>query len=87
VIEYVKLAYRCKRSYWKNLRRFGIKAYDFRRVFESVYDNLRTHEIELLQGRVKEEIVSSYTRDIDNIVEKVLKKQEEILIKISYLNL
>jgi hypothetical protein len=83
-IKYVKIAYRCKRSYWKNIRRFGIKAYDFRRIFESIYDNLRTHEIELLQGRIKEEIVSSYTRDIDNIVEKVLKRQEEILSKIPY---
>ncbi|MEM0481195.1 MAG: hypothetical protein QXQ14_03400, partial [Candidatus Aenigmatarchaeota archaeon] len=78
-INYINKAYKSKKSYWKNIKIYGIKPYDFRRIFESLYDNLRTHEIELLQGRASEEIVANYTRDVDNLVLKVLNKQEEII--------
>jgi len=78
-IELIKFAYKSKLSYWKNLKQFKLKPYDFRRIFESIYDNLRSHEIELLQGRVNEELIVHYTRDLDSLVRKVSEKQREIL--------
>lgn len=81
-IEYIKIAYKSKLSYWKNLKKYNIKPYDFRRAFESFFDNLRSHEIDLLQGRVGKELIIHYTRDLENIVKKVSEKQREILEKI-----
>ncbi|MEM5830253.1 MAG: hypothetical protein QXL82_01960 [Candidatus Aenigmatarchaeota archaeon] len=78
-IPLIKLAYKCKLSYWKNLKKINLKPYDFRRAFESIYDNLRSHEIDLLQGRVSEELIINYTRDLENLAKKVNEKQKEIL--------
>lgn len=78
-IDFIRIAYKSKLSYWKNLKKYNIKPYDFRRTFESFFDNLRSHEIDLLQGRANEELVVHYTRDISSLVKKVSERQKEIL--------
>ncbi|MEM5801986.1 MAG: integrase [Candidatus Aenigmatarchaeota archaeon] len=75
----IKKAFRSKRSYWKNLKKYGLKPYDFRRIFESVYSNLRSHEVDLLQGRLSTELTIHYTRDISSIAERIFSTQEKIL--------
>ncbi|MEM0243442.1 MAG: hypothetical protein QXP52_03470 [Candidatus Aenigmatarchaeota archaeon] len=77
--ELLPIAYKSKISYWKNLKKYNLKPYDFRRIFESLFDNLRSHEIDLLQGRVREELIVHYTRDLESLVKKVSEKQREIL--------
>ncbi len=78
-ISLINKSYKNKRSYWKNLKKYGIKPYDFRRIFESIYTNLRSHEIDLIQGRLSTELTIHYTRDISSIAEKILDAQEKIL--------
>lgn len=75
----IKESYNDKRTYWKNAKKYGIKPYDFRRIFESIYSNLRSHEVDLLQGRLTTELTIHYTRDISSIAEKVFDTQEKTL--------
>ena len=81
-LKFVKIAYKCEKSYWKNISQIGIQPYVFRRLFETLYSNLRSHEIDLLQGRMKSELILHYTRDINSIALRILKKQEEIMKEI-----
>lgn len=81
-LKFVKEAYRSEKSYWKNIKEYGIRPYDFRRVFESLYDNLRSHEIDLLQGRLGTELTVHYTRDMESLAQRVLSVQEKILKEI-----
>ena len=78
----LKLCYKDKKSYWKGLKKHGIKSYDFRRIFESLYSNLRSHEIDLLQGRTTTELTLHYTRDIENIASKILPVQQKLIEKL-----
>jgi hypothetical protein len=78
-IPLINKAYRNKRSYWKNLRKYGLRPYDFRRIFESLYSNLRSHEVDLLQGRLGTELTIHYTRDLSSLAKKVLNIQDGIL--------
>jgi len=78
-LKFLPKAYRNEKSYWKNLKKYGIKAYDFRRVFESVYPELRSHEIDLLQGRTTTELTVHYTRDIEAIASKILPVQKNLI--------
>lgn len=80
-IKFIQIAYKSKKSYWKNIAKIGIKPYVFRRLFESIYSELRSHEIDLLQGRLSSELVVHYTRDIESLVSKISKMQEKILKK------
>ncbi len=75
----LKDAYMDKRSYWNNIKKYGVKPYDFRRMFESLYGNLRSHEVDLLQGRLTTELTIHYTRDMSSIAGKVLSTQEGLL--------
>ena len=78
-VKFLKDTYIDKRSYWNNIRKYGIKPYDFRRAFESIYGNLRSHEVDLLQGRLTTELTIHYTRDISSLAKKVLDAQENVL--------
>ncbi len=75
----LKIAYNNKRSYWDNIRKYGIKPYDFRRMFESLYSSLRSHEVDLLQGRLTTELTIHYTRDMSSLADKILETQKSIL--------
>lgn len=75
----IEFCYHDKKSYWNGLRKYGLKSYDFRRVFESIYSNLRSHEIDLLQGRTTTELTLHYTRDVTNIADKILPIQKKLL--------
>jgi intergrase/recombinase len=81
-IPFIEKAYKSKRSYWKNIKKYGIKPYDFRRVFESIYSNLRSHEIDLLQGRLGSELTIHYTRDLSGIGKRVFQVQDKVLKEI-----
>jgi len=78
-IKLINIAYNDKRTYWKNIRKYGIKPYDFRRVFESIYSSLRSHEVDLLQGRLTTELTVHYTRDMSSITEKIFDVQQKLL--------
>jgi len=81
-IKFLQESYIDERSYWNNIRKYGIKPYDFRRIFESIYSNLRSHEVDLLQGRLTTELTVHYTRDLSSIAEKMFGTQENILKKV-----
>ncbi|MCD6483238.1 MAG: hypothetical protein J7K83_03135 [Candidatus Aenigmarchaeota archaeon] len=81
-IPLLKVCYKDKKSYWNGLKNYGIKSYDFRRIFESLYSNLRSHEIDLLQGRTTTELTLHYTRNIENIASKILPIQQKLIEKL-----
>jgi|GEM_PF-5707102 hypothetical protein len=78
-LEFFKKAYKNRKSYWNNIKKTGLKPYDFRRIFESLYPELRSHEIDLLQGRASSELTVHYTRDLESLAQKILKEQKRIL--------
>ncbi len=81
-LNFLPYAYKSKRTYWNALKKFNLKPYDYRRAFESLYSNLRSHEIDLLQGRASNELVTHYTRDIESLANKVFEVQEKVLEKL-----